>query len=74
MQIRASSYMGMRSASITSLVETKIRLLLGDSNVLNTFVSVPKAIFRIKVKVKVTRSFTLVSFERASLVEYACQI
>ena len=33
-----------------------------------------KAIFRTKVKVKVTRSLTLVSFERASLVEYACQI
>ena len=33
-----------------------------------------KAIFSTKVKVKVTRSLTLVSFERASLVEYACQI
>ena len=33
-----------------------------------------KAIFSAKVKVKVTRSLTLVSFERASLVEYACQI
>ena len=33
-----------------------------------------KAIFSAKVKVKVTRSMTLVSFERASLVEYACQI
>ena len=30
---------------------------------------VQKAIFSFKVKVKVTRSFTLVSFERASLVE-----
>ena len=35
---------------------------------------VEKAIFRFKVKVKVTRSLTLVSFERALLVEYACQI
>ena len=35
---------------------------------------VQKAIFSFKVKVKVTRSLTLVSFERASLVEYACQI
>ena len=35
---------------------------------------VQKAIFSFKVKVKVTRSFTLVSFERASLVEYVCQI
>ena len=34
---------------------------------------VEKAIFSFKVKVKVTRSLTLVSFERASLVEYACQ-
>ena len=33
-----------------------------------------KAIFSFEVKVKVTRSLTLVSFERASLVEYACQI
>ena len=33
-----------------------------------------KAIFRAKVKVKVTRSLTLVSFERVSLVKYACQI
>ena len=33
-----------------------------------------EAIFRAKVKVKVTRSLTLVSFERASLVEYVCQI
>ena len=30
------------------------------------------AIFSIKVKV--TRSFILVAFERVSLVEYACQI
>ena len=35
---------------------------------------VQKAIFSFKVKVKVTRSLTLVSFERVSLVEYACQI
>ena len=35
---------------------------------------VQNAIFRAKVKVKVARSLTLVSFERASLVEYACQI
>ena len=35
---------------------------------------VEKAIFSFKVKVEVTRSLTLVSFERASLVEYACQI
>ena len=33
-----------------------------------------KAIFRAKVKVKATRSLTLVSLERASLVKYACQI
>ena len=33
-----------------------------------------KAIFSFKVKLKVTRSLTLVSIERASLVEYACQI
>ena len=35
---------------------------------------VPKAIFSLKVEVKVTRSLTLVSFERVLLVEYACQI
>ena len=35
---------------------------------------VEKAIFSFKVKEKVTRSLTLVWFERASLVEYACQI
>ena len=29
--------------------------------------------FRIKVTVKVTRSLTLLSFKRVSLVEYACQ-
>ena len=33
---------------------------------------VQKAIFSFNVKAKVTRSLTLVSFERASLVEYAC--
>ena len=33
-----------------------------------------KAICSFKVKVEVIRSLTLVSFERASLVEYACQI
>ena len=33
-----------------------------------------QAIFSTQVKVKVTRSSTLVSFERALLVEYACQI
>ena len=31
-----------------------------------------KAIFSFNVKVKATRSETLVSFDRASLVEYAC--
>ena len=31
-----------------------------------------KLFFSLKVKVKVTRSLTLVLFERASLVEYAC--
>ena len=31
-----------------------------------------KAIFSAKVTVKVRRSFTLVSFEMASCVEYAC--
>ena len=35
---------------------------------------VQKAIFSFKVKVKVTRSLTSMSIERASLVEYACQI
>ena len=35
---------------------------------------VEKAIFSFKVKVKVIRSLTLVSFVRASLVEYACQV
>ena len=35
---------------------------------------VEKAIFSFNVKVKFTRSLTLVSIERASLVEYACQI
>ena len=30
--------------------------------------------FYTKVKVKITMSLTLVPFERASLVEYACQI
>ena len=35
---------------------------------------VQKAIFSFMVRVKVTRSLTLVSFERVSLVEYACQI
>ena len=35
---------------------------------------VQKAIFSFKVKVKVIRPLTLVSFERALLVECACQI
>ena len=35
---------------------------------------VQKAVFSFKVKVKVTRSLILVSFERASLVKDACQI
>ena len=35
---------------------------------------VQRAIFSLKFKVKVTRSLTLVSFERVSLVEYACKI
>ena len=33
-----------------------------------------KAIFRVKVNIKVTRPLILVSFERALLMEYACQI
>ena len=32
-----------------------------------------KAIFSVKVKVKVTKSLNLVSIERASLVEYECK-
>ena len=35
---------------------------------------VKKAIFSVKVTVKVRRSSNSLSFERASLVEYACQI
>ena len=35
---------------------------------------VQKAILSFKVEVYVTRLLTLVSFERVSLVEYACQI
>ena len=35
---------------------------------------VQRSYFSIKVKVKVTKSLTLMSFERESLVEYACQI
>ena len=35
---------------------------------------VQKAISSFKVKVKATRSLTLLSFERAALVEYACHI
>ena len=35
---------------------------------------VKKAFFRVKVTVKVTSSSNLLSFERASLVEYLCQI
>ena len=35
---------------------------------------VQRDIFSFKVKVKVTKSLTLVSFKRASLAEYACQI
>ena len=35
---------------------------------------VQKSIVSFKVKVKVTRSLTLVSFERAPLMEYACKI
>ena len=35
---------------------------------------VQKAILSFNVKVKVTRSLTLVSFERVSLVKYACKI
>ena len=35
---------------------------------------VQKAIFSFKVKVKVKKLLTLVLFERASLVKYACQI
>ena len=33
-----------------------------------------QTIFEVKVKVNVLMYLTLVSFERASLVEYACQI
>ena len=35
--------------------------------------TVQKAIFSFNVKVKVTKSLTLVPFARVSLVEYACQ-
>ena len=42
--------------------------------VFNIMPPVRKAIFSIKVKVKVTRSLTLGSFKRVSLVEYVRQI
>ena len=46
MQIRAMSYVGMRSATSTSQVETKIQLLSGAWNVLNTVVSVLRFIMQ----------------------------
>ena len=52
----------------------KIKVCLWNTDYAPGGNKVQKAIFSAKVKVKVTRSLTLVSFERASLVEYACQI
>ena len=46
----------------------------GGNKVQKTIFSFKVKVFNLKVRVKVTRSLTLVSIERASLVEYACQI
>ena len=60
---------------------TKVKVMIQKSRGVCETLTMPpaatkseKAIFRAKVKVKVTTSLTLVSFERASLVEYAYQI
>ena len=70
---------------VTDLQDTMIRLIIHDkykkSRCVCETLNMPpvatkskKSIFSAKVKVKVTRSLILVSFERASLVEYACHI
>ena len=48
----------------------KIKVCLWNTVYATSGNKVQKAIFSFKVKVKVTRSLTLVSFERVSLVEY----
>ena len=56
-------------------VKTRISNVLVYYSKQDEFVSkARKAISSIKVKVKATSSLSLVSFERASLVEYACKI
>ena len=59
---------------IRTIFMSKIKECLWNTTVCPGGNKGEKAIFSFKVKVKVTRSLTLVSFERASLVEYACQI
>ena len=52
----------------------KPRMCLWNTNAPSSKKNPKLAIFSIKVTVEVTRSLTLVSFERVSLVEYTCQI
>ena len=68
-----ASYIMGKIGWILSKIYEKIKVYLWNT-MPPVAKKVQKAILSFKVEVKVTRSLTLVSFERASLVEYACQI
>ena len=63
-----------RMAAVFCFSREKIEGCLWNTTVCPGGKKVEKAIFSFNVKFKITKSLTLVSFERASLVEYTCQI
>ena len=62
-----NEYIDIMASSIKNQVVFEKHYDFGRNKVQN-------AIFNIKVKVNVTTSLTLILFEKASIVEYACQI
>ena len=62
------------SGKVSCVTSEKIKGCLWNTTVCPRRQQSRKSYFSVKVKVKVIRSLTLVSFEKASLVEYACQI
>ena len=67
-------HVDIRILHVDIIFRKKIKVCLWNTVYAPGGNQVQKAIYSFKVKVKVTRSLTLVSIERASLVEYACQI
>ena len=68
----------LNGKNFTFVLSSNMKVYLKHEELIKYYVPVDNkvkiAIFSVKVTVKVRRSLNPLSFERASLVEYACQI